>query len=171
MPVRYTVNLTEEERDQLLNLTRKGKNSSRVFKRAQMLLLASSGYPDPEIAQMLMVGESTVHRTRQRYVEEGVSLALAERPRQGRPQKLTPEAETFLIATACSDPPEGRSFWTMQLLANQLVRLDLVENISDETVRQTLKKTKKTVAEATVVHSDNRCGVRLSDGRFVVLVC
>lgn len=142
MPVKYAVNLTEEERDQLLNLTRKGKNSSRVFKRSQVLLLALVGYRDAEIAQMLMVGESTVHRTRQRYVEEGVELALKEHPRLGRQKKLAPEAEAILIATACSDPPEGRNSWTMQLLADQLVTLDLVENISDETVRQTLKKTK-----------------------------
>lgn len=142
MPVKYIVNLTEEERDQLLNLTKKGKNSSRVFKRAQILLLAEENYQDVEIADILKVGESTVHRTRQRYVEEGVSLALSERPRPGRPGKLNPEAEAMLIATACSNPPEGRKGWTMQLLANQLVTLDLVEDISDETVRLTLKKTR-----------------------------
>ncbi len=141
MPVKYAVNLTEEERDQLINLTKKGKNSSRVFKRAQILLLAEEKYQDVEIADILKVGESTVHRTRQRYVEEGVSLALSERPRPGRPGKLSPEAEAILIATACSHPPEGRNGWTMQLLANQLVSLEMVENISDETVRQTLKKT------------------------------
>ena len=145
MPVKYIVNLSEAEQDELLNLTKKGKDSSRVFKRAQMLLLASQGYGDAEIAQMLMVGESTVHRTRQRYVEEGVALALRERPRLGRPGKLSPEAEAMLIATACSDPPEGRNCWTMQLLADQLVRLELVENISDETVRTTLKKTKSSL--------------------------
>jgi len=142
MPSKYGVNLTEAERDQLINLTKKGKNSSRVFKRAQILLLASGGYGDAEIAQMLMVGESTVHRTRQRYVEEGVSEALAERPRPGRPEKLSPEAEAMLIATACSDPPQGRNAWTMQLLADSLVTLELVESISDQTVRTTLKKTK-----------------------------
>jgi transposase len=142
MPSKYGVNLTEAERDQLINLTKKGKNSSRVFKRAQILLLASRGYGDAEIAQMLMVGESTVHRTRQRYVEEGVSEALAERPRPGRPEKLSPQAEAMLIATACSDPPQGRNAWTMQVLADSLVTLELVESISDETVRRTLKKTK-----------------------------
>jgi len=142
MPSKYAINLTEAERDQLINLTKKGKNSSRVFKRAQILLLASRGYGDAEIAQMLMVGESTVHRTRQRYVEEGVSEALAERPRPGRPEKLSPQAEAMLIATACSDPPQGRNCWTMQLLADSLVTLELVKSISDETVRKTLKKTK-----------------------------
>lgn len=141
MPVKYAVNLTEEERDQLINLTKKGKNSSRVFKRAQILLLAEENYQDVEIADILKVGESTVHRIRQRYVEEGVGLALSERPRPGRPGKLNPEAEAMLMATACSNPPEGRKCWTMQLLADQLVTLDLVEDISDETVRLALKKT------------------------------
>ncbi len=142
MPVKYAVKLTEEERDELLNLTKKGKNSSRVFKRAQILLLAAEGYQDGEIADILKVGESTIHRTKQRYVEEGVCEALAERPRPGRPEKLSPQAEAMLIATACSDPPQGRNAWTMQLLAECLVTLELVESISDETVRRTLKKTK-----------------------------
>lgn len=75
-----------------------------------------------------MVGESTVHRTRQRYVEEGVKLALAERPRSGRPEKLTNVAEAMLIATAGSDAPVGRNGWTMQLLAESLVTLELVES-------------------------------------------
>ena len=142
MPVKYTVNLTPEEHQQLVDLTTKGKNSARVLKRAQILLLADQGYQDEAIAAILMIGESTVHRTRQRYVLEGVELALCERPRKGREKKLTPQVEAFLIATACSDPPSGRESWTMQLLADQLVSLELIDRISDETVRTTLKKTK-----------------------------
>ncbi|OKH26416.1 IS630 family transposase [Chroogloeocystis siderophila 5.2 s.c.1] len=142
MAIKYTVNLTQEEHQQLVDLTKKGKNSARVLKRAQILLLADQGYQDEVIASMLMVGESTVHRTRQRYVEEGVELALSERPRKGREKKLNPQAEAFLIATACSNPPSGRESWTMQLLAAQLVSLELMDRISDETVRTTLKKTK-----------------------------
>ena len=142
MPVKYTVNLTPEEHRQLIDLTKKGKTSARVVKRAQVLLLADQGYQDETIASMLMVGESTVHRTRQRYVEEGVELALSERKRQGREKKLTPQVEAFLVATACSTPPSGRESWTMQLLAERLVSLELIDKISDETVRTTLKKTK-----------------------------
>lgn len=141
MPVKYTVNLTPEEHQQLIDLTNKGKNSARVLKRTQILLLADQGYQDETIASMLMVGESTIHRTRQRYVEEGVKLALFERPRSGREKKLTPSSEAFLIATACSTPPSGRESWTMQLLADKLVSLELIDSISDETVRTTLKKT------------------------------
>jgi transposase len=142
MPVKYSVNLTPEEHSHLVDLTKKGKTSARVLKRAQILLLADQGYQDEAIASMLMVGESTIHRTRQRYVEEGVELALSERKRQGREKKLTPQAEAFLIATACSNPPDGRESWTMQLLAERLVSVELIDKISDETVRTTLKKTK-----------------------------
>lgn len=142
MSVKYTVSLTQEEQDKLLDLTKKGKNSARTFKKAQILLLANEGYTDSVIADMLMLGESTVHRTRQRYVEEGVELALSERPRKGRDKKLTPQTEAFLIATACSNPPTGHESWTMQLLADKLVSLELIDSISDETVRTTLKKIK-----------------------------
>jgi transposase len=140
MSAKYTVKLTTEEQDKLLDLTKKGKNSARVFKRAQILLLANEGYQDEAIADMLMVGESTCQRTRQRYVEEGVELALSERPRKGREKKLTPETEAFLIATARTNPPIERESWTMQLLADKLVSLELIDSISDETVRTTLKK-------------------------------
>lgn len=142
MSAKYTVNLTQEEKDKLLDLTKKGKNSARTFKKAQILLLANQGYTDEAIADMLMVGKSTVHRTRQKYVEEGVELSLSELPRQGRNKKLTPETEAFLIATACSNPPTGLRSWTMQLLADRLVSLELIDSISDETVRTTLKKIK-----------------------------
>ena len=142
MAVKYTVNLFEAEREQLRSITSKGKTTGRIVKRAQIVLLADEGYSDETISIMLKVGESTVHRTRQRLVEEGMELALKERPRRGRKSKLEGKTEAFLVATACSEPPQGRESWTMQLLADRLIELNLVENISDETVRRTLKKTK-----------------------------
>ncbi len=142
MAVKYIVNLSDEERSSLWDITSKGKTTGRIVKRAQILLLADEGHPDETIATMLKVGKSTVHRTRQRCVEEGVEKALQERPRQGRTRQLEGKTEAFLVATACSDPPNGRKSWTMQLLADRLVELNLVESISDETVRRTLKKTK-----------------------------
>ncbi len=142
MAVKYIVNLSEEERAQLGKIMSKGKTTGRIVKRAQILLLADEGHPDKTIAKMLKVGESTVHRTRQRCVEEGIELALKERPRKGSARKLDGKSEAFLVATACSQAPEGRESWTMQLLADRLVELKLVESISDETVRRTLKKTK-----------------------------
>ena len=141
MSIKYIVNLSDQEREYLYQVTSKGKTTGRIVKRAQILLLADEEYPDKTIATMLKVGESTVHRTRQKCVEQGVKLALKERPRKGREKKLDGKTEAFLVATACSEPPQGRQFWTMQLLADRLVELELVETISDETVRQTLKKT------------------------------
>jgi transposase len=141
MPTKYTVNLTAEERYDLDQLTRQGILSARKLKRAQILLLADEGHDDATIAQMLHVGESTVHRIRQRCVEEGLAPALSERPRRGGQRKLDGNGEAFLVATACSDPPAGRQRWTMQLLADRWVAVEMVESISDETVRKTLKKT------------------------------
>jgi len=142
MSIKYIVNLSPQEREYLYQVTSKGKTTGRTIKRAQILLLADEGHPDETIATMLKIGESTVHRTRQKCVEWGVDLALKELPRKGRKKKLDGKAEAFLVATACSDPPSGRQYWTMQLLAQQLVELNLVESISDETIRQTLKKTR-----------------------------
>lgn len=142
MSAKYIVNLSREEREYLHQITSKGKTTGRIVKRCQILLLADEGHPDETIADMLKVGSSTVHRTRQRCVEEGLEASLRERHRRGKPQKLDGKTEAFLVATACSNPPAGRECWTMQLLADRLVELEMVESISDETVRQTLKKTK-----------------------------
>lgn len=141
MPEKYAVTLTAEERQHLLQFTYQHNLSGRRLKRAQILLLADEGDRDETIAQMLYVGESTVHRTRQKFVMGGVDFALSEAPRAGVKRKLDGKAEAFLVATACSEPPDGRGEWTMQLLADRLVEVKLVEQISDETVRRTLKKT------------------------------
>lgn len=141
MPEKYLVTLTAEERQQLLEITHQNKISARRFKRAQILLLADDGHRDETIGQMLYVGESTVHRTRQKFVDGGVEFALSEAPRLGGKRKLDGKAQAFLVATACSDPPNGKAEWTMQMLADRLVEVNLVEQISDETVRRTLKKT------------------------------
>jgi transposase len=140
MAEKYIVNLTQEEYSSLIGLTSKGKTSSRTLKRANILLLANEGYPDRAIAETLHVGESTVHRTRQKLVEGGVEFALREEPRAGSRRKLDGKGEAFLVATACSNPPDGQQRWTMQLLANRLVEIQVVDSISDETVRRCLKK-------------------------------
>lgn len=141
MPEKYIVTLSAEERQQLHEITHQTKVSTRRFKRAQILLLADDGHRDETIAQMLYVGESTVHRTRQKFVDGGVEYALSEAPRLGGKRKLDGKAEAFLVATACSAPPKGKAEWTMQMLADRLVEVNLVDEISDETVRRTLKKT------------------------------
>jgi transposase len=138
----YVVDLTEEERAQLLELTRKGTTRARRLRRAQILLAADDGATDAIIAATLHVARATVERTRQRFVLGGLAGALDERPRPGAKAKLDGKAEAHLVALACSDPPEGRKRWTMQLLADRLVELERVEAISDETVRRALKKTR-----------------------------
>ena len=142
MAKRYVVELTEEERDQLQAVGKKGKVVARRLRRAQLLLLAADGYTDTEIAAALHVGVSTVERIRKRCVEGGIEWALTERPRPGGTPKLQGKDEAFLIATACSTPPSGRTRWTLQLLADRLVEVGVVEMISDETIRRTLKKTR-----------------------------
>lgn len=137
----YVVQLTEEERQQLLDLVSKGKAPVRRINRAHILLQAHEGATDAAIAKSLHVGLMTVARIRQRFVEGNLERALNEDPRPGREPKLGDKEEAFLIATTCSAPPAGQKRWTMQLLADEMVRLQKVESISDETVRRTLKKT------------------------------
>ncbi len=138
---KHQVRLNEQQRQQLLDITSKGRVAVRQFKRCQLLLLSDAGYKDQEIAERVGVGVATVERTRQKFVEHGLDKAISEQPRPGRQRKLDGSTEAFLIATACSDAPDGRADWTMQLLADHLVALGKVDAISDETVRRTLKKT------------------------------
>jgi transposase len=142
MTKRYIVTLTEAEQAHLLALTKKGKTSARKLIRAHVLLQADAGVRDEAIAAAFHIGIATVERIRRRFVEEGLEAALTERPRPGGQRKLDGKQAAFLIALACSTPPEGRKCWTMQVLADQLVALGVVEAISDETVRRTLKKTR-----------------------------
>lgn len=143
MPAKkYRVSLTTEERDQLDALLHRGKVGARTSARARVLLHAADGATDAAIAAAVRVGEATVERTRQKFVEGGVDWALRERPRPGGARKLDGKQEAYLVATACSTPPDGRPRWTMQLLADRLVAVQVVDSISDETVRRTLQKTR-----------------------------
>ncbi len=138
----YVVDLTPEERDELLALLKGGEARVRKTNRARiLLLLADEGRTDQEVvAEALLTSVSTVERTRKRFVEGGLGRALEEAPRPGGERKLDGRQEAHLVALACSDPPEGRQRWTMQLLADRLVEAGGVEGISDETVRRTLKR-------------------------------
>jgi transposase len=137
----YIVDLTPEERGVLEALLHKGKTAARKLRRAQTLLLAADGLTDAAIAQVLHIGHATVERTRQRFVEAGLEAALTEKPRPGRDRKLDGKQEAFLVALACSPAPEGRAKWSMQLLAERMVTLGVIETLSDETVRRRLKET------------------------------
>jgi transposase len=138
---KYIVTLNQEERQKLESLTRKGRLPARQFKRAMILLKADEGLSDPQIMAAVAVSRPTVERIRKRYVEGGLAKALQEDPRPGQRRKLDGRGEAHLIALACSDAPAGHAHWTLRLLADKLVALQVVESISHETVRQTLKKT------------------------------
>jgi transposase len=137
---KYLINLTAEERQQLTELTRKGTVKARQFKRAMILLKADQGLTDPQIMSAINVSRPCVERIRKRFVEGSLARALNEDQRPGQKRKLDGRGEAQLIATACSRAPEGHDHWTVRLLAGKLVELGVVESISPETVRQTLKK-------------------------------
>jgi transposase len=145
MNKKYVVRLTDEERQQLQTLVRRGEAHTRKLLYARILLKADANterWTDEKIAEAFEVFTATVARERQRYCEEGLEVALMPR-KPGRPRRrvLDGRAEAHLVALACSDPPEGRERWSMRLLADRMVELGYVESVSYETVRRTLKKT------------------------------
>ena len=145
---KYLVTLTADERTYLSELTRTGKTAAYKLTHARILLKADQAeggpaWPDEQIAQALEVSVATIERLRQRFVEQGLEATLSRKKqdRPSRPPILDGAAEARLIALACSQPPKGRGRWTRRLLADRLVELEVVEAVSYETVRQTLKKT------------------------------
>jgi transposase len=142
MNIRYRVTLTADERHQLQTLTSGGQGAVRRIKRAQILLAADAQTSDEMIARAVGVGTSTVYRTKQRFVEDGLDRALTEMPRPGAPRKLGAREEALLVAVACSHPPAGRARWTMDLLAGEVVRLTAHETLSGDTVGRRLAEMK-----------------------------
>jgi len=146
MATRSVVKLSEEERARLKGLLRRGAAPARVQTRARILLLADRSRgerrTDEQVAAAVMTSLMTAKRTRWRFLQEGLEAALAEKPRPGRPPKITGEIEAQLTALACSQPPKGRAHWTLRLLADQLVELGYLESISHTAVAERLKKTK-----------------------------
>jgi len=138
MNVRYRVELSHAERTELRALLSGGKQAARKLKRAQILLAADAGASDEAIAASVGVGGSTVYRTKRRFVLGNLEAALSEEPRPGADRKLSGKEEALLVATACSNPPEGRARWTLELLADELVRLTEHGSLSRETVRRRL---------------------------------
>src|SRR5215203_3386295 len=146
---KYKVTLTDDERQQLRDLIAAGKGAAPKLAHARILLKADAapggpGWTDERIAEALEVSTDTVARVRQRFVEEGPDAALGRKKpaRPSRERTLDGRAEARLIALACSPPPDGRKRWTMQLLADELIELAVVDAVSDETVRRTLQKTR-----------------------------
>ena len=138
MNVRYRIELSQTERAELKALLSGGESAARKLKRAQILLAADKGASDEEIARNVGVGESTVYRTKRRFVLGNLEAALNEEPRPGACRKLSGKEEALLVATACSKPPAGRARWTLELLAGELVRLTEHSSLCRETVRRRL---------------------------------
>jgi transposase len=148
MPAKYKVTLTDDERQKLTALVSKGKGAARKLVHARILLkadasLAGPNWPDEQIIAAFDVGRTTVYRGRQAFVEEGLEAALERKRPTGRQyRKLDGAQEARLIALACGVPPEGRQRWTLQLLADKLVVLKVIDSIGRECVRTTLQKTR-----------------------------
>jgi transposase len=142
MNIRYRVTLSEEERTRLNALVHGGKGAVRRLKRAQILLAADAGVTDDAVAIAVAVGVATVYRTKRRFVEEGLEQALSEEPRPGAERKLSTKEEALLVATVCAKPPAGRARWTLDLLADEMVRLTEHHSLSSETVRRRLAENK-----------------------------
>lgn len=136
----YVVDLTPRQRKHLIKVVNVGKNKAAVIRRAHILLKSDEGRTDKEIAGWLYISEETVRRVRQRFCAVGLEATLAGQAYPERAKTLSGEPEAYLIALACSEPPEGQACWTMELLAKQL-ETDEVATVSAETVRLTLKKT------------------------------
>jgi transposase len=143
----FIVRLTETERSELDALVRKGKASALSIARARILLKADQGkegeaQTDAQVAEALSVAAKTVFNVRRRWVEQGLEAALRRKKQDGpsRPRKLDGKAEAKLVATCCGPVPQGRARWTLRMLAGKLVELEVVDSISPETVRNTLKK-------------------------------
>jgi hypothetical protein len=142
MNKKYLVKLTSPERKQLREIIAKGKAPAYKIKHANILLKAEAGWSDEKIAQAFDCNVNTPRNVRQRLVEQGLGVAL-ERKKQGVPSRekiLDGKGEAHLIALSCSQPPEGRARWTLHLLADKLIELQVVDRVSYETVRRTLKK-------------------------------
>ena len=138
---RYAIRLTDQEMGDIQHMLHAGIHAARALNRARILLSAHEGASDTMIAEAVGVCLATVFNTRRRYCTEGLQAVLTEKPRPGHPPKLDGHGEARLTALACSDAPEGHARWTLRLLADRLVDLDVVDAVSHTTVRRLLKKT------------------------------
>ncbi len=138
----FVVNLTDEDLAYLNRLIRRGKTSARSLTRARILLMADEGYSNEEIVEVLKTTKPTIIQIKKRYCQEGLDSAINEKPRSGAPIKIDGTIEAQVTLLACSEPPEGRSSWTLQLIADKLVELKAVDSISAMSIQRTLKKVK-----------------------------
>lgn len=152
--IKYRFSLDQEERNELENIVSKGKHNSQKVLNALILLNYDEDAVNPrtlgeqEIANVLKVSAMKIHRTKQRFVEEGLDVALNGRKGERvYRRKADGDFEAHLVALSCSDPPEGHAQWSLRLLADKVVELGYIENVSYETIRRVLKKTKSNLGE------------------------
>lgn len=135
------IKLKPKDQKMLKQLVSKGSQKVRTITRSRILLMANDGKTDSKIIEALNVARNTIRTVRYRYVHQGLEAAINEQPRTGAPNKFTGRDKAKIIAIACSKPPEGRNRWTLRLIADTLVELDIVDDISHHTVQRVLKKT------------------------------
>ena len=138
---KYKIDLKKEEREYLKDIVHKGTHKSEVINRARILLLTHEGKTEHKIVEILGVCRATVENVKRKFYLEGLT-SIMDKPKSGRPKKLDGQMQARLIAIACSAPPEGHDRWTMELLANAMVELKIVDSIADNTVWRCLKKVK-----------------------------
>jgi len=141
MKTKNPVKLKAKERKLLEQIASKGSEKARKITRCRILMLAGEGKTDTWIMEALGVARNTIRQVRSRYVHEGLESAIEEQPRLGAPEKISGRQRAKITAMACSEPPEGRSRWTLRLIADRLVELEMVDEISHQTVKRILKKT------------------------------
>ena len=137
---KHDIKLTSKERKKLLAIVSKGRNQAVVIRRAHILLKSDEGQTDQAICDQLYISEETVRRTRLRFCEDGLDNALSDKPGRGQRKQVNEGQEAHLTALACSEPPNGRARWTLELLAQRLVDDGVIAHIAPETVRLILKK-------------------------------
>lgn len=135
------IELPAQERERLEQFVKSGKALARHLQHAQVLLKLDEGWLDKQIAQAFNLSTRTIIRLRQRYLAEGLEAVLSDKPRSGAPKKLDGQLQALVVATACSTPPAGHERWNLRLLADKMVELELVEDISHTTIARILKKT------------------------------
>ncbi len=143
-PSRYDVQLTLSEREALEHFVSTGNKKAREITRARILLLSDAGKKDREIMDILHISRPTISNMRKKYVhrmDDHILDLLKEAPRSGRPIQIDPRVEANITTIACSSPPEGAARWTLHLIADKVVEMDLLKSISHESVRSVLKKT------------------------------
>jgi putative transposase len=146
-PIQYTVRLTEDQATYLTQLSSAGKNKARVIRRAQTLLMAQCAISDLDIYRALNISVQTVKATRKAFAQHGLEAALYDAPRPGRPQKFDGHDRAAITGIACTEAPEGHARWSVRLIADRAVELQVVDGIAPSTVFYILKKTRSSPTE------------------------